>query len=361
MVKIFPMNLDDVRARIDKIDYEIVAKLNERLTLAGEVAAAKADAGLPIFMPEREEQIFRKLTEINQGPLDEATLRNIYREIISLTRARQQRLSIAYLGPEATYTEQAALEQFGSAIDANPLPTIPDVFTAVEKDEADYGVIPIENSTGGAVLHSLDMLAETDLKIVSQVYLPIEHCLISQSEPGDITEVHSRDQALIQCRDWLQRNLSHARLVESDSTAQAVKLAVEKPGVAAIAAELAAAKYDVPVVAKGIQDRMDNVTRFLVIGLKPCGRTGDGADKTSIVFSINDEVGALENALKAFSSRQINLTKIESRPSRKKAWDYLFFTDFIGHWDDAPVQAAVADLKQACPLVKWLGSYPNVQ
>jgi len=355
------MNLDDVRTRIDAIDREIVAKLNERLTLAGDVAAAKAAAGLPIFMPEREEQIYLKLSKLNDGPLEEATLRSIYKEIISVTRARQRKLRIAYLGPEATYTEQAALKTFGTSIDTKPLSTIPDVFTAVDKDEADYGVIPIENSTGGAVLHSLDMLAETDLKIVSQVYLPIEHCLISRSPLEEITEVHSKDQALIQCRDWLQRHLPKAKQIDCESTALAVKLAGEKDGAAAIASELAATKYDVPVLSKGIQDRSDNVTRFLVIAAQPCGRTGEGADKTSIVFSINDEVGALERALKAFSSRGINLTKIESRPSRKKAWDYLFFADIIGHWEDESVQAAIADLKHGSPLVKWLGSYPNVK
>ncbi|MEM8550381.1 MAG: prephenate dehydratase [Verrucomicrobiota bacterium] len=355
------MNLDDVRARIDEIDREIVAKLNERLTLAGDVAAAKAAEGKPIFMPEREEQIFRKLAASNEGPLDEATLRSIYREIISLTRARQRQLRIAYLGPEATYTEQAALKTFGQQIDAQALVTIPDVFAAVTKDEADYGVIPIENSTGGAVMHSLDMLAETDLKIVSQVYLPIEHCLIARSPLDAITEVHSKDQALIQCRDWLGRNLPKARQIECDSTAQAVRRAGESEGVAAIASLLAAEKYGVPVQAQGIQDRSDNITRFLVIGREPCGRTGDGADKTSIVFSIRDEVGALERALQAFSKRELNLTKIESRPSRKKAWDYLFFADILGHWDDASVQEAVTELQLACPLVKWLGSYPNVK
>ncbi len=355
------MDLEKVRTRIDEIDREIVAKLNERLTLAGDVAAAKAEAGLPIFMPEREEQVFLKLASLNTGPLDEATLRRVYGEIISVTRARQRKLRIAYLGPEATYTEQAAVKQFGPAIETMPQPLIPDVFTAVEKDEADYGVIPIENSTGGAVLHSLDMLAETELKIVSQVYLPVEHCLVSRWPLEAITEVHSKDQALIQCRDWLSRHLPKARQIECESTAQAVRTAGQSEGMAAIASELAAVKYGVPVLASGIQDRADNVTRFLVIGKQPCGRTGHGADKTSLVFSINDEVGALERAVKAFSSRGINMTKIESRPSRRKAWDYLFFADVIGHWDDEVVQAAVADLKNACRLVKWLGSYPNTK
>lgn len=357
------MDLAAVREKIDAIDREIIARLNERVRLASEVAHAKAKEGLPIYMPEREEQVMRKLAKLNQGPLTETAIRHIYREIISAMIALERPLQVAYLGPEGTYTEQAARKNFGSSLEKyRAVPSIADVFAAVERREADYGVIPIENSTGGAVIHSLDMLAETELKIVAQVYLPVEHCLLSKSPLAEITEVHSKDQALIQCRDWLSRNLPQAKQIDCDSTTAAVKRAAEKAGVAAIAGAIASERYGVPILAEGIQDRTDNETRFLVIGpLANEKATGPGLDRTSIAFSIRDEVGALERVLHAFSGRSINLSKIESRPSRKKAWDYLFFVDFGGHWNDPVIQEAVEELRALCPLVKWLGSYPNVR
>ncbi|GHB94582.1 prephenate dehydratase [Cerasicoccus arenae] len=351
------MDLGPVREKIDGIDREIIAKLNERFRLASEVARVKHKAGLPIYHPGREEALLRKLAEINPGPLSESGMRAIYREIISAMISLEAPMTIAYLGPEATYTEQAARKNFGTQPNYAPMPTIPDVFAAVEKGEADHGVIPIENSTGGVVSHSIDMLAETDLTIINQVYLSIEHCLISQSPLEEVREVRSKDQALAQCREWLARHLPHAQQVDADSTAQAVKQAGELKGVAAIASELAAEKYEVPILAKGIQDRANNVTRFLVLGREPVG-SGTGHDRTSLLLSLNDEPGALEKALKPFSSRGINMTKIESRPSRRKAWDYLFYIDIDGHWSDEIVQAAVGELKACCPLVKWLGSYP---
>lgn len=354
------MDLVSVREKIDAIDREIVTKLNERVRLAADVAHAKHEAGLPIYHPEREEQVLSGLERINTGPLTGQAIRRIYREIISAMIALEKKLQIAYLGPEATYTEQAARKNFGSSLDYLPMGTIADVFAAVEKGEADYGVIPIENSTGGAVIHSLDMLADTDLKIINQVYLPIDHCLISNSPLEEIREVRSKDQALLQCRQWLARHLPKALQVEANSTAQAVREAGSEQGVAAIASEIAAERYGVPIVARAIQERADNVTRFLVIAREAGGKTGSGKDKTSIVISINDDVGALERAIHPLSSRGINLTKIESRPSRRKAWDYVFFIDFKGHWSDAPVQEAVVELKRSCPMVKWLGSYPDI-
>ncbi|WP_309384484.1 prephenate dehydratase [Cerasicoccus frondis] len=351
------MDLTPVREKIDAIDREIIAKLNERFRLAHEVAQVKLEAGLPIYHPGREEALMRKLSQVNTGPLSEAGMRAIYREIISAMIALEEPLTIAYLGPEATYTEQAARKNFGGQPKYEPMATIPDVFAAVEKGEAHHGVIPIENSTGGVVSHSMDMLAETDLTIINQIYLSIEHCLISNSPIEEIKEVHSKDQALAQCRDWLARHLPHATQIDADSTAQAVKLAGDQEGVAAIASELAAEKYGVPVIKRNIQDVANSVTRFLVLGREAVGE-GTGHDRTSLILSINDEPGALEKAIRPFSSRGINMTKIESRPSRRKAWDYLFYIDIDGHWHDEAVQAAVTELKVSCPLVKWLGSYP---
>ncbi len=353
--------LDSLRKQIDAVDREIVERLNARVRLASQIGKVKLREGAEIYQPNREEEIYRKLAGINPGPLPEGALRAIYREIISASISLQKPVTIAYLGPEATYTHQAALKNFGSSLPMQPMTSITDVFAAVESGEADYGVVPIENSTEGAINQTVDLLVESDLKVVAQVYLPIEHCLISKSPLSEIRRVLSKDTALAQCREWLRRNVPKAELVAFDSTAAAVRMARDNADVAAVAGCLAAEQYGVPVVFQGIQDRADNITRFFVLGRKPTAPLGKGADKTSIVISIHDKPGALQSALSPFSSRGINMTKIESRPSRRKLWDYYFFIDFVGHWQDAVVQEAVAEISASCPFVKWLGSYPNGQ
>lgn len=355
------MNLESIREKIDAIDRTLIDLFNERLLLAREIGKLKLQNGEEIYVPQREEEVFQKLLKVNRGPLTEQALRAIYREIMSASIALEKRTVVAYLGPEATYTQQAAMKKFGGSLAYHPLPTIPDVFTAVEKGEADYGVIPVENSTEGAVIHSLDMLVESDLKIVAQVYLEIRHNLLSLSPLEEIQTIYSKDQALWQCRRWLQMNLPQAELREASSTTEAVKIIREKPGAAAIASSLAAEMYGVPVVASGIQDKADNITRFLVIGKTSSGPVRNGENKSSFVISISDEVGALQRAISPFAARGINLTKIESRPSRKKPWDYYFFIDIIGHCEDPGVREALKEVQDYCPLVKWLGSYPNVE
>lgn len=344
---------------VDAHDLKIVQLLNQRVEHAGEIGKIKHANGADYYDPTREAQVMAKVAKLNPGPITNRTLQSVYREVISGSIALEKKLIIGYLGPEATYTHQAAICNFGVSLDYRAIKTIPDVFSEVETGSADYGVVPIENSTEGAVFHSMDMLVESDLHICSQVYLPIEHCLISQSPLDQIKEVRSKDQALGQCREWLREKLPHAELVDVVSTAEAVRTAKEDNTIAAVASALSAQRYDVPIQARSIQDRDDNVTRFLVVGKTRAKPLGEGRDKTSLVISLKDEPGALEQTLKAFASRNINLSKIESRPSRKKAWDYFFFIDLIGHYEDELVQAALADLKGHCPLVKWLGSYPN--
>lgn len=353
-------NLDKQREQIDKIDAGIVQSLNQRLTIAHEIGKIKQESGADFYDPAREAEVFEKLSNLNEGPLNQSALNAIYREVISASIALEKDLQVAFLGPEATYTHQAVLKNFGVSLKATPMKTISDVFSAVEAGDCDYGVVPIENSTEGAVFHSMDELVESDLKICAQVYLPIEHCLISQSPLSKIKEVHSKDQALGQCREWLRRNLPNAELVESHSTASAVEIAAKRPEVAAIASSIAAELNDVAIVQNGIQDNSENVTRFLVIGKTDVRSLGDGKDKTSLVISLKDQSGALEKALMPFAKRSINLSKIESRPSRKKAWDYFFFVDLIGHIEEASVQEAIEELKECSSFVKWLGSYPNV-
>ncbi|MEN8661169.1 MAG: prephenate dehydratase [Lentimonas sp.] len=343
----------------DEIDSTIVNLLSQRVQHAAEIGKIKHANGADYYDPTREAQVMAKVAALNPGPILNRTLQSVYREVISGSISLEKKLVIAYLGPEATYTHQAAISNFGVSLEYRPIKTIPDVFAEVESGSTDYGVVPIENSTEGAVFHSMDMLVESDLHICSQVYMPIEHCLISQSPLDQIKEVCSKDQALGQCREWLRANVPNADLVDVVSTAEAVRTAKETAGVAAVASALSAQRYDVKIQARGIQDRDDNVTRFLVVGKTRAKPLGDGRDKTSLVISLRDECGALEKTLRAFATRGINLSKIESRPSRKKAWDYFFFIDLIGHYDDAIVQDALADLEGHCPFVKWLGSYPN--
>ena len=344
----------------DEIDQNIVNLLSRRVQHAAEIGQIKHAHGADYYDPTREAQVMAKIASLNPGPITNRTLQSVYREVISGSIALEKNLVIAFLGPEATYTHQAAIRNFGVSLEYRAIKSIPDVFAEVDAGRADYGVIPIENSTEGVVFHSMDMLVESDLHICSQVYLSIEHCLISQSPLGEIKEVRSKDQALGQCREWLYKYLPHTDLVDVVSTADAVRMAKENPKIAAVASELSAQHYGVPVQVRGIQDRDDNVTRFLVIGKTRAKPLGEGRDKTSLVISLRDEPGALEQTLRPFGSRGINLSKIESRPSRKKAWDYLFFIDFIGHYEDAPVQAALAELQEHCSFVKWLGSYPNL-
>lgn len=353
------MDLDTLRKKIDGIDQQVLSLLNERIRHAAEIGRIKREQGAPIYVASREEQVLKKLSGLNTGPLTEEAIRAIYREIMSAAIALEKPMSIAYLGPEMTYTHQAAKKKFGESIEYLAAPAIPDVFHMVSRGEADHGVIPIENSTEGAVSHSMDMFFDSDLKICAQIFLKIEHCLISHSPLEGIERVYSKDQAIGQCRKWLHAHLNGASLHTCDSTTHAVKIAKDDPKAAAIASVMASDLYGVPVVKKGIQDRLDNTTRFLVIGKDSSGYVPGVDFKSSFLVSINDEVGALDKALRVFADRGVNLSKIESRPSGKAAWEYSFFIDALGHMEQEPVAEAIDALKRQCGFVKWLGSYPS--
>lgn len=355
------MDLDSLRKEIDLIDREIIDRLNQRVRLAGQIGHVKLKEGKAIYVPSREEEVFGKLCEHSgDGPLPDSAIRAIYREIISAAISLEKPHKVAYLGPEATYTHQAALKNFGRSIEYLALSTVPDVFATVSRGEADYGVVPVENSTHGTVISTLDMLVESGLNIVAQIYLEISHSLISHSPLSEIKQVHSKDNALGQCRQWLARMLPGVELIESASTAAAVEHAANNPGTAAIASKIAAQLYDVPIVEEGIQDQKDNVTRFLVIGNQHTPPLGGGNDRSSFVFTLpNNNPGALIKALFPFSMRGINISKIESRPSRKKLWDYYFYIDVSGHREDSHLKEAIAELEGFCPFIKCLGSYPK--
>ena len=352
------MSLDQHRREVDRIDREILRLLSERLQVARAIGEAKQKAGAPVYAPQREEQVLSALVEAAPN-IPASGVRSVFREVISLSIGAQMAKPVAYLGPEGSFTQQAQLRAFGSSVPSLPLRSIGDVFAAVESGEASYGVVPVENSTEGVVSHSLDLLAESELKVVAQVTLSVEQCLVGFGPLAAVTRVLSKDIALAQCRGWLSRHAPNAALVETDSTAAAVEQVAREPqGAAAVASASAAESRGVPILARGIQDRRDNATRFFVIGLA-ANATGAKEEVTSVVLTLKHEPGALQAALSSFSDRGINLIRIESRPSRRRAWEYLFFIDFPGHWDTPAVQEAVAALKGRCEIVKWLGSYPQ--
>jgi chorismate mutase/prephenate dehydratase len=353
------MNIPEHRKAIDKLDAHLVKLLNERTKHVLAIGEIKLKAGEEIYAPHRERAVLDRICLLNHGPVTDESLRAIYREVMSSALSLEKSLTIAYLGPEATFTHQAAIRRFGSSLRYSSQKTITDVFTEVSKNRADYGVVPVENSTEGVVTHTLDMFVDSDLKIVAQIVLPVQHCLLSKYKRSQIKKLFGHPQSLGQCRGWVQTNLPRVEIIETSSNARSAELAAKERNTAAIAGVLASEKYKVPVLEYDIQDNAANATRFLVLGRQCSPPTGN--DRTSVMFSIIDRVGALYRALAPFRRFRINMTKIESRPSKRKAWEYFFFVDCDGHTDDPKVAKALSMLGEHCSYVKVLGSYPNAE
>jgi len=350
------MSLSKMRNKIDMLDRKLISLLNLRAEITKEIGKEKINTGKNIYSPEREMRVLRKITSLNRGPLKKGALEAIYREIMSASLALEKLLKIAYMGPQASFSNLAALKRFGSQMSYVACGSISEVFLEVERGAADYGVVPVENSIEGAVTHTLDMLVDSDLKICSQVILNVSHNLLANCAKNKIRKVYSNPQVFGQCRIWLQKNLPNAELVDVSSTTRAAELARKEKNSAAIASLLASKVYGLRVLASGIQDSLKNITRFLVVGKNVAARTGH--DKTSLLFSIKDHVGALYEMLLPFRKYGVNLTKIESRPSKKKAWEYYFFVDISGHQDDYKIKKALNELERRCTYLKILGSYP---
>lgn len=351
------VELEKLRRDIDAIDLKILELLNKRANIALEIANIKRQAGLKFYSPKREREILERLTSLNKGPFPNDAIKFIFREIISASLALEQPLRIAYLGPAGTFTNLAALRHFGSFAEYIPVDGIKAVFDTTDRKIADYGVVPIENSNEGVVSSTLDMFIDYDLKISAEIMLEISHHLLSKADDkSKIKKIYSHPQATAQCKTWLELNLPDIPIFESTSTARAAELASKEEDAAAIASELAAQLYDLNFIEKHIEDYKKNYTRFLVIGKEYQQKTG--RDKTSILFSVKDRPGALYDALLPFKKSNINLTKIESRPSKRKAWEYIFFVDLEGHIDDEEVQNALKEVKETCLYMKHLGSYP---
>lgn len=351
--------LSKLRDQIDKLDEQLQDLLNQRAKLAQDVASAKHQSDdTNFYRAEREAQVLRTVKQRNKGPISNEEIARLFREIMSACLALEQVMTIAFLGPEGTFTQAAALKHFGHSVKTLPLASIHDVFREVESGNASYGVVPIENSTEGVVNHTLDEFMNSSLNICGEVELRIHHHLLSKLDSmHDVRLIYSHQQSLAQCRKWLETNLPEIEQRNVSSNAEAARLAAKQENAAAIAGETAAEIYGLNMLAKNIEDEPDNTTRFLVIGKR--ATPVSGKDKTSLLISTHNKPGALHAILEPLVENQISMTRIESRPSRRGMWDYVFFIDFEGHRDTPNIAQAIADLEKAASFVKVLGSYPK--
>lgn len=356
-----PASLAPLREKIDQLDAQIVRLLNRRARLAQRIGQAKHNERAAVYVPSREHEVMARLADLNGGPLSTRAVQAVYREIISASRALEQLPRIAYLGPAASYTHMAAREQFGAQAECVPVATIPEVFAEVEHEHTDYGVVPIENSTGGAVDITLDLFVESALTIIAERSLAIRHCLLSRAQRlGRVERVLAHPQALAQCRRWLATHLPGAVVEEASSNSRAAELASRDTRTAAIASRLAGEEYKLRVLAADIQDQTDNFTRFAILGhAQPSKPTGH--DKTALFVSVKDRAGVLYQTLKPFADNAINMLRIESRPLKGKPWEYVFFIDVEGHRTDPPLARALQEIEPLCVQVRILGSYATAR
>jgi len=352
--------LDDIRAQIDGLDEQIQSLISDRARLAQQVGESKSGSPMrarDFYRPEREAQVLRRIVERNQGPLSNEEMVRLFREIMSACLAQQEPLKVAFLGPEGTFTQAAVLKHFGHSVRALSLASIDEVFHEVESGVADFGVVPVENSTEGTVHNTLDMFLVSPLKICGEVELRIrQHLLSNEGGLEDIHRVYSHRQSLAQCRSWLEQKLPDAECIDVASNAEGARIARDKKGAAAIAGEAAAEVYGLEILMANIEDRPDNTTRFLVIGREIF--PSSGRDKTSLLLAARHKAGALHEILFPLAKHQVSMTRIESRPSKRGKWDYVFFVDVEGHAEEPKVAAALKDLEIAASLFLVLGSYP---
>ncbi len=349
--------LRNLRKRIDEIDKQILELLNKRGEIAIQISELKQENSFNIYDPAREREIERNIKRINLGPLSTNSVLSVFREIISGCRSLQKPIRVAYLGPQGTFSHQAAFREFGSSAELAPVKSVEDVFEEVKKERVSFGVVPVENSVEGSIGSVLDAFLKSDLRVSSELFQRISLFLLSKTgDIEDIEVVASHPQPLGQSKKWLSEYLKHVEFRETPSTARAAQIASRDRKVAAVAGEFASSIYRLKIVERHIEDSPENTTRFWVIGREHCRPTG--ADKTSLVFSLKDEPGALHKALLPFAEARINLTKIESRPSKERPWGYAFFVDFEGHTDVEKVKSVLSRVKENCVFLRVLGSYP---
>ncbi len=342
-------------AELHRLDQEILKLINKRATATAKLIEASPDRRAGLYNPRKDDDLYTAIEAANPGPLPGRAVRGVFRQIISAVRNQVRVQRVAYLGPSFSFTHMASIERFGELADLIPVNTIAAVFEEVNRGHADFGVVPIENSTDGRIIDTLDMFTRLPLRICGEIQLAIHHNLLGKCPRGEITEIYSKPQALSQCRDWLSRNMPQARLIDVTSTSTAAQLARDKPGVGAIASKQAAGEYGLNVLAESIEDNKDNITRFAVIGDKPVGPTGQ--DRTSVLVQIPHKPGALSDTLMIFKQLKINLTWIESFPLRGPETGYVFFMDLEGHMKDAKVKKALDEMAQSAVRIEVLGSY----
>jgi len=349
--------LERLRQQIDAVDDRLLQALNERAKLARAIGTLKVGQA---YRPEREAQVLRRIKDRNPGPLASETVALIFREVMSACLALERPITVAYLGPRGTFSERATLKHFGLGAEPVPVASIDDVFRQVESGSADFGVVPVENSTEGAVGRSLDLMPQTPMNVCGEVVVRIHHNLMAKdpaAKPEEVKRVFSHGQSLAQCHEWLNTNMPNAERVAVASNAEAARRAAEEAGSAAVAGEMAAEHYGLAILAANIEDEPNNTTRFLILGAyqpKPSGR-----DKTSLVLSARNRAGAVYEMLTPFAKRGVSMTKFESRPSKVALWEYLFFVDIEGHREDANVAAALEEVGTIAGYIKVLGSYPR--
>jgi len=350
--------LSELRQRIDEVDGRLLELLGERGRLVLEVGALKHATNAPVWRPEREAQILRRLAERNPGPLPDVAIAAVWREVISGCRELERRLRVAFLGPVGTFSEQAVLAQFGQGVEAVACVSIDEVFRATEAGTADFGVVPVENSSEGAVNRSLDLFLQSPLKICGEVSVPVRHHPLTHSGTMQgVTRICAHAQALAQCTGWLNRNYPTLERVPVSSNAEGARLAALEPHTAGIAGDGALGRYEVRVVAQSIQDDPLNRTRFAVIGNHLCGASGE--DQTSLILSVPDRAGAVHALIEPLSRHGVSMKRFESRPARQGNWEYYFYIDLLGHEADASVAAALAEIRAHAAFFKSLGSYPR--
>lgn len=351
------MKLNDLRKKIDDLDSKILNLLNRRAKIVLDIAKIKKKNNFAVLSADREASLMRNLKKINQGPLKSEDIDYIFNEILSVSRSLQLKLKVSFLGPLGTFTHLAAVKKFGKKIDLVACQSIGEVFSNVEKEAVEYGVVPIENSIEGVVNHTLDMFLESDLKICSEITMNISHSFLRSSDKDEVKTIYSHPQVLAQCRQWILKYYPSASLVSTASTAKAAEITAKKPSSACIGNRVLADLYDLKVIKTHIEDSSSNMTRFLVISKEDSNKTG--RDKSSLLFSVKDKVGVLHDVLNIFKKNKINLTKIESRPSKQKPWQYCFFVDIQGHRNEAKVKKALASLQKETVFLKIMGSYPK--
>lgn len=352
--------LKPLRAEIDSIDKQLVELLNKRAQCARKVGEVKGRVNAPVFRPERENVVIRNAAANNRGPLPSEALGRIFREIMSACRSLEEKISVAYLGPKGTYSEMAMEKQFGSSVNGIACDRIDEIFRAVEAGTAQFGIVPMENSTEGSVNRTLDCLLRTDLTIIGECSIPIHHNLLTKSGTLDgITRVYSHPQSLGQCVGWLNAHVPALDRLTASSNGEAARIASEDEHVAAIASERAGVAYGLKVVQSHIQDDACNRTRFVVLSRhSTLPSKAPGKDKTSLIISMPNRAGSLYHCLAPLSAHKVSMTRFESRPARNGAWEYYFYLDIEGHAKTPEIQAALDDLKNACAFYKYLGSYP---